>query len=177
MLMTQPEARFFLSALKPAHKVLEWGSGSSTAEIADIVESVVSIEHDKGWFDRVCRTIGQRKNVVQIFCAAKPPYNDRTDGDGTGMQFHDYISAPVRLGWKQYFDVVLIDGRARAECAHVCPIITRPDGLVFIHDFDLDDPARKSYAAAFESLVLVDKVETMAMFRPKPLSELIIRTT
>ncbi len=51
MFNNMDEVKFLLSHLKVTDSVLEWGSGGSTLELAKHVNRVVSIEHDKNWFD------------------------------------------------------------------------------------------------------------------------------
>ena len=41
------EEEFFMSHLKDTHSVLEFGSGTSTFEIANKVKKIISIEHQK----------------------------------------------------------------------------------------------------------------------------------
>ena len=45
------EEEFFMSHLKDTHSVLDFGSGTSTFEIANKVKKIISIEHQKKWYD------------------------------------------------------------------------------------------------------------------------------
>lgn len=62
--MPKEEENFFLSHLKSDHKVLEYGSGESTKQIAERVDSVLSIEHQKNWYEKVKNEIPNNVEIV-----------------------------------------------------------------------------------------------------------------
>lgn len=162
MLMSQEEQQFLLNHLKPHHRVLEYGSGESTKQIAAKVRSLVSIEHDKDWYSKVLQDSPQ--NVDLILREPKTPYF-WGKCDGTLEQFSNYINTPVGMG---VFDVVLIDGRARAYCAAVCSKFSNRNTLIFIHDFNTGEYMRKNYGMAYHYLDEVDYRGSLFLFKLKP---------
>jgi predicted O-methyltransferase YrrM len=156
MFTDHTEQEFFISHLKSPHRVLEYGSGYSTIEIAQKVKEIVSIEHQQTWYDTLVSQIP--KNCDLILCTPSLPY---TEGghDGTYEEFKDYIESPLNKG---IFDIILIDGRARVSCASVCKSMSHPDTLIFIHDFQ-----RSEYQEALNYLELIDMVGNMAKFKIK----------
>lgn len=152
MFMQKAESDLLLNSLHPTHHVLEWGSGASTLEIADKVNSIVSVEHSREWFNQLAKP----PNLILILAE---PNSDFVEGetDGTYSQFKTYIHAPLNYG---PFDVILIDGRARVECAKICCKISKPETMIFIHDFD-----RKEYAPIMDFLTLVESIDHMGLFK------------
>ena len=149
------EKIFFLSHLKPEHKVLEYGSGSSTLDISRLVAKLISVEHNIEWFTKMKRLLPSDITIIY-----KPPHYPLAFGDdGNYEQFKDYVNAPIPFA---LFDIIFIDGRARVGCASVCKQLGHKNTIVFIHDFD-----RLEYQPALEYLELIEQVGTMAKFKIK----------
>ena len=156
------EKEFFISHLNKNQNVLEWGSGSSTKVIAEAVKSIVSIEHNKNWYDKVIKDLP--KNATLYHVPSKYHHDWRKDGDGSPDNFKNYISYPLELGNK--YDLIFIDGRARVQCASVCSKISKEDTMIFVHDFS-DERIKAGYGKMYEYLDLVEKVQFMALFKLK----------
>lgn len=144
------EEKFFLKHLSKNHKVLEYGSGQSTIQIADLTKEVVSVEHQEAWFNKINENRPSNCRII----LAKPdlPY---VEGGHCGLynEFKTYVETPKNFA---PFDIILIDGRARVACASICNILGHKDTLVFIHDFD-----RPEYKEALKYLQLLDSCDTM----------------
>lgn len=100
--------------------VFEFGSGNSTLWWANRARSVRSVEHDEEWYLRM-------KGIV-------PPNVDmvhRTLGDGS------YPGEIVVT--EQLFNIIIIDGRERNECAKLCVQRLKDDGVVIWDDTDRPD--------------------------------------
>lgn len=118
--------------LSPHMKGFEWGSGRSTIFFSRRVHHLVSIEHDAYWFKRVNSELKQKgiKNVDHRFI---PPMK----WEETAARAHDcsvawaeykYLqrasSVPEFLNYVnaindypgEYFDFILVDGKARFAC-------------------------------------------------------------
>lgn len=142
MFMPKDEENFFLSHLKSDHKVLEYGSGESTKQIAERVDSVLSIEHQKNWYEKVKNEIPNNAEIVLV--EPNYPHIDGS-GDGSFQQFKDYVEYPIG---KNIFDIILIDGRARPWCASICKKISHEKTIVFIDDFNTGEISRTDYKLA-----------------------------
>lgn len=156
MFSTQQEALFFLSHINKTHKVLEYGSGESTIQIANLCKKILSIEHQENWYLRIKSMLP--KNAEIKLKIPNLPYNEGGHC-GTYEEFKDYIEYPKNHG---PYDIILIDGRARVHCASICKFISHSDTLIFVHDFQ-----REEYQPILNYLNLIQQVETMAKFSIK----------
>lgn len=153
------EQNFFLKHLEQSHRVLEWGSGQSTLEIAERVKSLVSIEHNRPWYDKTINKIPNNAKLI-----LKEPNGPWDWGRPQPYElFKDYIEYPLQEIKDGLFDIVFIDGTSRQNCASICKQITHENSIVFIHDFDLK--VRTSYIDALKYLEKIEQVETMAKFK------------
>lgn len=115
----------YIEGLGPK-SVFEWGSGDSTLFFARLagVSQLVSIEHEKYWYDKICEQPGK---VVREYYLI--PYEPGEIGPDKANPMH-YKSGSTELGpvnFKKYasaidqygkFDLILIDGMARASCLY-----------------------------------------------------------
>ncbi len=118
---------FIKERLQPEMMVLEFGTGYSSLFWAAHVKQVFSVEHDE-FFINLLKT--QLPDNVTLYHA--PP-----GGDPPYYAFGEYISSQ-NGGLK--FDIVVIDGLARADCARHAPKVLSPDGVII-----LDDSQRAEY--------------------------------
>jgi predicted O-methyltransferase YrrM len=98
-------------------KVLEWGSGYSSVFFAKRSYKVISIEHSADWYTEV-------KNFEM-------PNHKIIIADEM-----EYVEAAVNLD--EVFDVIVIDGIKRAECARVAPMLLSSNGLIVFDNADRD---------------------------------------
>ena len=123
--MNYPIVAFFKKHLHKNIKVFEYGSGASTFFFAERCKSVVSIEHDQGWYEHVSKEINTLKNVDLKLVALDADYDKAIEKEGK-------------------FDFVVVDGRKRVECAtHALDFLTE-EGVVI-----LDDSNRERYQSLF----------------------------
>lgn len=157
MFTNKAEETFFMSHINKDSIVLEYGSGESTSEIAVKCGSIVSMEHQKKWYNKNIRIVPKNCELI----LKKPNnLNYKEGGDcGSYDDFKDYIETPLT---KAPFDIILIDGRARVACASICKQLGHKDTLVFIHDFE-----RVEYKKALKYLELITMVGNMAKFKIK----------
>jgi hypothetical protein len=156
MFVSNDEETFFFSFLKDDLTVLEYGSGKSTTQISQKVKHLVSVEHQKQWFEEVIKAIPKNCSLM-----LKEPSELYIEGgqDGSYSQFKDYIEAPIEQG---PYDIIFIDGRARVGCASVCHLMSHENTHIFIHDFH-----RPEYQEALKYLELKQRVGEMALFKIK----------
>lgn len=111
---------FIKERIKKEHSVFEFGSGNSTYFYAKYAGKVVSVEHDKAWYDKIVNT--QTENAEMIYTELK------TDGD--------YCRMPVKLD--QQFDIIIVDGRDRVNCCKQAVNALTPGGVVVLDDSERD---------------------------------------
>lgn len=99
-------------------EVFEWGTGESTLWFAERCQRVLTVEHDERF-----RMIDPPQNVNQlmVLCQAgeigpdksNPTHYKSGSTELGAVNFKQYASVIDRYG---FFDLVFIDGRARASC-------------------------------------------------------------
>lgn len=120
---------FLAPRIRPDWTVFEYGSGQSTHWWAARVDRVVSCEHDPRWYDSVKASVPRNATCIL-----------RDLGPAGG-----YRTAPLEASGG--FDVVVIDGRKRVECARACPPALTEGGVIV---FDNSD--REGYREGYDHL-------------------------
>jgi hypothetical protein len=110
-------------------RVFEFGSGNSTLWWAARVASVVAVEHDATWAERVAEDAPSNAQVLQV----------TLEPDG------DYCRTPQRT--EEAYDVVVVDGRDRVRCAVNSLAALASDGVII-----WDDSWRTRYEPGFRAL-------------------------
>ena len=128
-------------------KVFEWGSGISTVWLARRAALVVSVEHDPAWYEAVGEALAERglKNCKRTLVERGPGADD--------VAWEAYASL-IDAFDDGYFDVVVVDGRARVQCAAHAAAKVAEDGALL-----LDNAERPRYRAIFERLAAWDRVD------------------
>lgn len=116
----------YIKRLQP-RKIFEWGSGESTLFLLDLpaTKSLISIEHNQDWYNDLYKQTRKHLHLDLYHI----PFEDGSLG-GNPANSHHYKSGSTELGkvnFKRYasaiddyglFDLILIDGMARASCLH-----------------------------------------------------------
>jgi len=160
MFTSKEEEIFLFNHLNKNIKFLEYGSGNSTLQLSSYVKKVISIEHNKEWYNKILPYVSDN---VELYLCEPDKYYEEVKHDGLYEQFETYITFPKKFG---IFDVIFIDGRARIECAKFAKKISHENTTIFIHDFfsrlELDN-----YKEIYDYLILEDSIGDMAKFRVK----------
>ena len=126
--ITFPSISFLNDYLKEEMKVFEYGTGGSTLFFLDRGASVTSVEHDADWAAKVSQEIDSNStdwNLLLVNPDLEVNFSDKSFENP-----HDYISSDrkyLNMSFRKYvstidsypdsfFDLILIDGRARASC-------------------------------------------------------------
>jgi hypothetical protein len=128
--VTYPFIDFIKERLNKQHTVFEFGSGNSTFFYARYAGIVVSVEHDKDWYDKIVST--KPENAEMIFCEL--------------IRGGDYCRMPVKL--EEKFDIIIVDGRDRVNCCKQAIDALSPNGVVV-----LDDSEREQYRSGVDFLM------------------------
>lgn len=131
-------------------RVFEYGSGASTVWLARRAGSVDAVEHEAGWAARVRQLLAGTPGLrctptvhVPVVAPSARPVVASGAPSGQGLEFRDYVHAIDTVPGE--FDLVLIDGRARAEVLRHVLDRVGPGGLVL-----LDDAQRTRYTVAVD---------------------------
>lgn len=115
----------FLSRLDYSNKdIFEYGSGFSTLYWAARAHSIVSVESDRQWYERMRSQI---------------PPNCTLHNFVEKTAYVQSIEQPGRQ-----FDVITIDGAWRRECAQTAPASLRPGGMIILDNTDWYPYAREA---------------------------------
>jgi len=117
-------------------QVLEWGTGRSTAIIAEECPTakVYSIETNPEWYRRYFEVYKNSKYISVILCPSS-------------------LSADLPRGWNKMFDFIFVDGLCdmRVSCLRTAERLLWSHGVVLLHDSE-----RTKYS---EGVRLFDRVE------------------
>lgn len=108
--------------LGKAHRVFEYGAGASTLFFARLARSVRSVEHDRGWYEKV---------LLQL-----PANAVLTHQPEPGR----YVAEVAAEG--EHWDMVVVDGQHRVDCFAAALRQLTAGGVIV-----LDDSQRPDYAA------------------------------
>ena len=169
--MSALERDLIRSFLNESHTMLEYGSGYSTLYFSQFVGAYYSIEHNQAWYttihDIVRRSSSLSSKIKQYkLVRIDPGYKGWGGGfeEGTREQFDAYIRAVHSFG-VTHFDRVLIDGRARSDCALEIKPFLRNDSIVFIHDYINRPLYWKSVEQHYKKILQTYEGQSLAIFK------------
>lgn len=128
--ITYPALEFLEPRISPAMRIFEYGSGNSTLWWAKRVSLVVSCEHDYSWYQNVRSRIPG--NVRLNYRELSP-----------GGEYSRMVAT-----YRNEFDIIVIDGRDRNNCAKQCLPALKADGVIL-----WDNSDRDSYTEGFRFLL------------------------
>lgn len=133
----------WVGAALPQHpRVFEFGGGGSTLWLEDQGAAVTVVEHDEHWHHQLAPLLGTGTRLLfrpttasgAITSVAAPGY------------FDSYVNA-IEEEADNSLDLVIVDGRARVECARQAKSKVKPGGLLLFDDTD-----RPRYQPAIDML-------------------------
>jgi hypothetical protein len=128
--VTYPFLEFIKPRLKNDFRIFEYGCGNSTLYYSQFVRSVTSIEHNRGWFNRIKSKTGP--NVEVIF--------KELDTNG---KYCKSILEQIST-----FDIIIVDAEDRVNCLKCCTSKLSENGIIV-----LDDSDRIEYRKGIEFLL------------------------
>lgn len=135
--------------LKPEMKIFEYGSGGSTLFFANKVNNVYSVEHNQDWYNVLSEVILQKK-INNVAYKLIEPTIDRdfknknylnpdhfisAGEEFNGKTFYSYVTAIDEFK-DSYFDLVVIDGRARQSCISRAKSKIKKGGILLLDNAD-----------------------------------------
>ncbi|ACB49862.1 hypothetical protein cce_0511 [Crocosphaera subtropica ATCC 51142] len=147
---------FLKKKLNKKMRVYEYGVGGSTIFFAKRVKEVISCEHDPHWGKKVIKRLKKLNYKNYNIEIREPILNseglDRNPSDVNSYissspdlknySFQDYVES-IEQYPDEYFDVVLIDGRARPSCLKHTLNKIKKNGYII-----LDNAERQNYSEA-----------------------------
>jgi hypothetical protein len=116
--LTYPMIDFLAERLRPEMTVFEYGGGNSTLYFGPRVASVTTVEHNREWFDFLKSNVPN--NCTMLF--------QELENDGA------YCRTAPTIG--QRFDIIVVDGRDRVNCARHAVDALSEKGVIIFDDFE-----------------------------------------
>lgn len=132
--LTQGANQFLSGYIRPSDVGLEFGSGRSTLWFAARASKLVSVEHDRDWYEKVSASLMQKRlaNVDYRYLAG-----DLDDF----LVMERAIQAITNQFEASHFDFVLVDGVCRDICAREAIRLIRPGGILVIDNVNRHLPS------------------------------------
>lgn len=153
---TYPAIRVLDRIAQKHCRVFEYGSGSSSLWWRDRSAMVVSVEHHRKWFDKtavpaephLCKLIsaeseenrahyGQLEEFYEVHVRPELPREHECSWKTGGLDrpFHSYAAEILNypIG---FFDVIVVDGRARVLCAWLASRQVAAEGVIVFDNSD-----------------------------------------
>jgi hypothetical protein len=176
---------FCKKKLNKQSRVFEYGGGGSSLFFIKRVKELITIEHDKEWFDVLSSIIAKRNysnwkgmyiqpekgDLLDNPDIADPDHYSSDDKYSSGFNFFNYASSIDNFD-DNYFDLVLIDGRSRPSCIkHSMPKIKKGGYLV------LDNSDRHYYLSLSKKIMEPDFIIKIDNFGATPYSDVFTKTS
>lgn len=159
--MSEKEINLILSFINKNDIMLEYGCGGSTLFFPKYVKEYYSIESNQHWADSVEKSIPPN---AKIYCIPTRRPNDPDQKKikkwselyttKTYFAYKEYIEFGSKIG--KSFSKILIDGRARPQCARFMYDYIDNEAIIFIHDWH---PNRTWYKSILEHYTLIDTID------------------
>ena len=194
--MSWAEGACLTSYLNKDVDMLEWGCVGSTIKFAESVKHIDSIEHQSEWYNNIKNILPSNADLYHVsvndvtlrdksldesaFNVWKPCIERnnkvRIENDilfrecRDGRDWHEYINYinfPSTLNKK--YDVILVDGRARPNCAYKALSLLKPNGVVAVHDFKgtKEEGGRWYYQGILHYYDIIDSGGSLVILKPK----------
>ena len=150
--------------LKPDMIVFEYGSGGSTLFFQKHVKKIISIEHNRIWYQKMLKVLRKKDIFFNSYFLIEPEKlikRNQKKKDNyqstlkaySNMIFKKYVNSIDKYPQK-YFDVIFIDGRARNSCVKKSMTKIRQDGIII-----LDDSERERYQESLSLLIKYKRID------------------
>lgn len=130
-----PAIHWLSARIRIDDRVFEWGSGSSTLWFARHAASVVTVEHDPAFADRL-----QRERPANVTLLQRPAMGEDASEVGS-----PYASAIVESD--PPFDIIVVDGKERNACIEQAIPALAEDGIIVV-----DNSHRPAYRPGLATL-------------------------
>lgn len=147
--LTYTSLDFLESFLKRDMRIFEYGSGGSTIYFSSKVDQVISVEHNKEWFEAV-RSYLKVNGIHNVEIRYSPALPDSKFAEKSylnpdhfisilkefkGMSFESYCKE-IDPFPNEYFDLVVVDGRARISCMKLALQKVKKNGFLLLDNAD-----------------------------------------
>ena len=141
----------FLNTLPlQSKKVFEWGSGGSTLFWLKKGADVISVEHDPQWYEKMKLILNNTKKIEYKLIEPEIYYDascsssfDPSDPDSylssnSNKQSYRKYASYIDKFDDNYFDIIVVDGRARPSCIKHAISKIKTGGILILDNSDRD---------------------------------------
>lgn len=118
---------FIRERLNENLSIFEYGSGSSTIFYSNFVKSIVSVEHDSQWFQKIKNLVPKNVDILLV---------------PIGLDFGESYAKSIYSKDEKY-DIIIVDGRYRVKCVIEAAAYLTDIGVII-----LDNSERSKYEEA-----------------------------
>lgn len=151
---------FLKKMLNSKYAVFEYGSGGSTRFWLKHAKEIISVEHDYNWYHILNNTIkNDSHNGLDYKLISPETHNSIMQADWrdpkqylssqkqyAGLSFEKYVRV-IENYPDNYFDLIVVDGRARPSCIHASMPKLKLNGFLLV-----DNAERREYFHFFPEL-------------------------
>jgi hypothetical protein len=131
-------------------KILEFGSGNSTLFYSKYTNNIYSVEHDKTWYNKISKKLDNKivYKLIEIDYVSKP---------STDLKFYNSNSVEEIFEMNipdEYFDIIIIDGIHRVNCAYGSIKKLKKGGILILDDTNrIENPVSDGSYMPIKNLV------------------------
>lgn len=176
---------FIEKRIRETDRVFEFGGGGSTLFFLSRAAEVVTVEHDREWFSMLKRSISPAEMMKwngRLITAEQPVHTaglnraKPTDYFTDAPEFRDATFRSYATSIDQfedgYFNLVLIDGRARTSCLYHSIMKVKVGGFLIL------DNSERPYYLENNSALVKDHYKIVSKYTgPVPYSAYFSQTT
>jgi len=123
---TYPQLQWLMPRIKKTDTVFEFGAGYSTVWYGQHAREVTAVEHNSEWLTKVQKMIGANVRLL-----LRPTSGTEANAEGDSPYFATLNEYPP-----DSFDVIVIDGMERVQCAYAAPSRLHNDGIIVFDNSD-----------------------------------------
>lgn len=184
--LNYPAVEFLQKEIKPGARVFEFGGGGSTIFFCKNEAEVTTVEDNTTWYTILMKHIESKgyKHWKGLFVPPVPVPNREIERSPSNpddfmsatkafanLSFENYAKA-INEFPEVYFDVILVDGRARPSCIKQAIPHLKLNGLLVV-----DNTEREYYLSSFKEVIQTSFKVEMHQFAPVAYTPDYTRTT
>lgn len=176
---------FLSKQLRPEFKVFEFGGGGSTLFFCKNVAEVVTVEDNAEWFNILTETVRSKgyQNWKGFFVSPELLSDAGPRAHSNPADFKSSVRGLEQMSFEQYartidpfqyeyFDLILVDGRARPSCIQQAIPRLKKGGLLVV-----DNTERPHYLAHFQEIITTQFILEEDRYAPVGYTPDFTRTT
>jgi hypothetical protein len=169
-----PAIQYLKDNITPAFKIYEYGGGGSTLFFCARAVEVVTVEDHQAWFATLTQTIQNKSytNWKGRFISPETVDGNQSRSHENPADFKSGAKGLEHLSFEKYaksihdfpadyFDLVLVDGRARPSCIQEAIPHLKSGGLLVV-----DNTERPYYLGPFRSILALEYEKVLEVQAP-----------